>query len=115
MVMSQDIEQLKSEKAKLEQMLLELRSKKEEQQKRLDELIPKKDELYKSWSSTRDPQEATRIEMRLTSILREISSTQEEGKSLDMKIAGIEMSIKSLAKRIEDKEALQRKKWLVER
>ncbi|MEM2914996.1 MAG: hypothetical protein QXH91_06330, partial [Candidatus Bathyarchaeia archaeon] len=84
--MSQDIEQLRSEKLKLEGILQELRMKKEEQKKRLDELIPKKDELFRAWSSTRDPQEAVQIEMRINSISREISSIEEEGKPLDMKI-----------------------------
>jgi len=113
--MSQDLQQLKVEKAKLEERLQELEAKREEQRKRLDELTVEKDKLYSSWSSTRDFQEASRIEMKFTAISRQISSTQEEQKSTDMKIAGIKSSIVSLAKAIRDREMLQRSKWQVEK
>lgn len=113
--MSQDLQQLKSEKAKLEERLQELEVKREEQKKKLNELTAEKDKLYVSWSSTRDFQEASRIEMKFTAISRQISSTQEEQKSIEMKIAGIKSSLGSLTKAIQDKEALQRSKWQVER
>jgi len=113
--MSQDLQQLKDEKAKLEERLHELEAKREEQKKKLDGLTVEKDKLYSSWSSTRDFQEASRIEMKFTAISRQISSTQEEQKSTDMKIAGIKSSIVSLTKAIKDREVLQRSKWQVEK
>lgn len=113
--MSQDLQQLKDEKAKLEERLHELEAKREEQKKKLDELTVEKDKLYSTWSSTRDFQEASRIEMKFTAISRQISSTQEEQKSTDMKIAGIKSSIVSLVKVIQDRERLQRSKWQVEK
>jgi len=113
--MSQDLQQLKGEKSKLEGMLHELEARREEQRKRLDELTAEKDKLYSVWSSTRDFLEASRIEMKFTAISRELSVTQEGQKSTDMKIAGIKSSIVSLKKVIEDRERLQRSKWQVEK
>ena len=113
--MSQDLQQLKNEKAKLEGMLHELEAKREGQVKRLDELTAEKDKLYSVWSSTRDFLEASRIEMKFTSISRELSVTQEGQKSTDMKIAGIKASIVSLEKVIHDRERLQKSKWQVEK
>ena len=113
--MSQDLQQLKDEKAKLEERLREMEAKMEEQKKRLQELTVEKDKLYAIWSATRDFQEASRIELRFTSLSRQISTTQEEQKSIEMKMAGIKLSIASLAKAIQDKETLQRSKWQVER
>jgi len=113
--MSQDLQQLKDEKAKLEERLHELEAKREGQKKRLDGLTVEKDKLYAFWSSTRDFQEASRIEMKFTAISRQITSTQEDQKSTDMKIAGIKSSIDSLAKAIQDREMLQRSKWQVEK
>lgn len=106
---------MKNEKVKLEERLQELESKREEQKKRLNELTAEKDKLYTSWSSTRDFQEASQIEMKFTAISRQMSSTQEEQKSIEMKIAGIKSSIASLTKAIQDKETLQRSKWQVEK
>jgi len=113
--MSQDLQQLKNEKAKLEGMLHELEAKREGQKKKLDELTVEKDKIYSVWSSTRDFQEASRIEMKFTAISRELSITQEGQKSTDMKIAGIKSSIVSLEKVIQDRERLQRSKWQVEK
>jgi predicted nucleic acid-binding Zn-ribbon protein len=113
--MSQDLQQLRNEKAKLEERLQELEAKKEGLKKKLGELTVDKDKLYAIWSSTRDFQEASRIEMRFTALSRQISTTQEEQRSIEMKMAGMKSSIASLAKAIRDKEALQRSKWQVER
>jgi chromosome segregation ATPase len=112
--MAQDLDKLRGERAGHEEKLRELMAKKGEEQKKLDGLTAEKDKLYSSWSSTRDSIEASRIEMKFMALSRQISSTQEGIKDLDMKITGIGSTIKSLTKAIEDRESLQRSKWQVE-